>query len=99
MGVAHLDQEAMDFFKNRSPEDPAVIADARIKEYAEQAGGLTLQYWKLKLGRIWGDPIMMTDDEVAKRLNLPIADLRKVSDETMESCGFNTGGGSCTPKN
>lgn len=81
MGVANLDEETMGFFRNRSPEDPAVIKDAWLKDYAERVGGNTLRYYQLALGRIWDVPIMMTDDEAAKRLNLSAAEVQQIEDE------------------
>lgn len=88
MSVAHLDAEAMAFFASRPSDDPAVIADAKIREYAEQQGGHTLAYWRLCLGRIWGDPIMMTSDEVAKRLGWSLTEAEAINAETMRACGW-----------
>lgn len=95
MGVAHLDQDTMKFFRDRNPEDPSVIADSRIQEYAERTGGVTLKYWQLALGRIWGEPFMMSNDEVARRLELPESDIDEIFAETMTACGYG-GGGSCS---
>lgn len=96
MGVIHLDDAAMEFFRRRSPHDPAVIADERLRAYAERTGGVTLEYWRLAMGRIWGEPFMMTDDEVAKRLKRPISELKAIVAETNAACGWSTGGGHCS---
>ena len=88
MSVVHLDVDEMAFFASRPSDDPAVIADAKIREYAEQQGGRTLAYWRLSLGRIWGDPIMMTSDEVAKRLGWSVAEAEEIDDRTMRACGW-----------
>jgi hypothetical protein len=88
VSVAHLDAEAMAFFASRPNDAPSVIADAKIREYAERQGGRTLAYWRLCLGRIWGDPIMMTSDEVAKRLGWSVAEADEINDQTMRACGW-----------
>lgn len=88
MGVVHLGEDEMAMFRDRRADDPAVIADSRIKTYAEEQGGLALAYWKLAMGRVWGDPIMMTDDEAAARLDVPLGDVDAIFDETMNACGY-----------
>lgn len=88
MSVAHLDDEAMAFFASRPSDDPAVIADTKIRRCAEEQGGRTLEYWRLSLGRIWGDPIMMTADEVALRLGWTVEEAEEIDDRTMRACGF-----------
>lgn len=91
MGVVHLGEDEMAMFRHRRADDPAVIADHMIKSYAEKHGGLTLAYWKLAMGRDWGDPIMMTDDEAAARLDVPLGDVDAIFDETMTACGYRYG--------
>jgi hypothetical protein len=83
MAIAHLSPEEMRQFAEAGKRYPrAVKLDQLIRAYAEQQGGLTLSYWKLALGRLWGDPIMMTTDEVAKRLGRPVSELRRIVEET-----------------
>jgi len=53
-----------------------------IVDYATQRGGLVLGVWKLHMGQIFGEPIMMTADEVAERLKLPLSDVTKIIDDT-----------------
>lgn len=89
MAIAHLDDEAMSYFLDRSRRDPrALQADDDLRAFAEERGGLTLAYWKLALGRIWHEPYMMTIDEVAIRLERPVSDLQKVVDETHAALGW-----------
>ncbi len=88
MGIVNLSAEEMESFRNRSPDEPSVLADQKIRAYAERTGGLTFEYWRLAMGRIWGDPYMMTVEEVAKRLNRPVADLKAVIEETNVACGW-----------
>jgi hypothetical protein len=88
VSVVHLGAEEMALFAARPSDNPAAIADAKIRGYAEQQGGRTLAYWQLCLGRIWGEPIMMTSDEVAKRLGWPEAEADEIEDQTMRACGY-----------
>jgi len=78
----------MEFFRNRSPEDPGAVKDARLKEYAERTGGDTLRFWKLALGRIWGDPIMMSGYEAASRLGLSRSEVERIESESAVACGL-----------
>ena len=79
----------MSYFLDRSRRDPrALAADDDVRAYAEKQGGLTLAYWRLALGRIWGEPYMMTMDEVAKRLGRPVSELQGLVDETHAALGW-----------
>lgn len=92
MGIVHMDQSEMDLFRNRRPDDPTLIADEKIKNYAEARGGFTLAVWKLAMGRLWGEPFMMTKDEVSIRLNRAESDVQAIYDETYVECGFRARG-------
>lgn len=56
-------------------------------QYAEEQGGRTLEYWRLSLGRIWGEPIMMTGDAVALRLRWTVDEVDEIEGRTMIACG------------
>lgn len=43
----------MAFFASRPSDSPSVIKDNKIRTYAQEQGGATLEYWRLSLGRIW----------------------------------------------
>lgn len=89
MTIAHLDEDDMAYFLDDARRDPrALAADRQVRAYAEERGGLTLAYWRLALGRIWGEPYMMTIDEVAKRLKRPVSELQVVVDETHAALGW-----------
>lgn len=45
-----------------------------------QRGGRTLEVFKLLDGRLFGAPWLMTSDEVARRLNLPVSEVIKVAE-------------------
>lgn len=93
MGVAHLSPDEMAYFSDPTRRyPPALEADQRLREYAEHVGGLTLRYWQLALGRVWGQPYMMTTDEAASRLGLPISELQLIEDETNRALGWVTDG-------
>lgn len=88
MAVAHLSAEEMAAFASTPADDPARVADTRIRKYAEREGGRTLTYWKLELGRIWGDPVMMTPDEAAARLGWTEAEAEEIRQATFRACGY-----------
>jgi hypothetical protein len=89
MGIAHLDPEEMAYFTDPSRRyPPAVRADEQLRGYAERVGGLTLEYWQLALGRVWGRPYMMTTDEVAKLLDRPLSELERIEEETNQALGW-----------
>lgn len=51
--------------------------------YAKREGGLTLQYWRLRQGPWFGEPIQMNDEACAARLNVPLSDLRMIKKATF----------------
>lgn len=92
MGIVHMDESEMDLFRNRRPDDPTLITDEKIRAYAEASGGLTLAVWKLAMGRLWGEPFMVTADQVSIRLDLAESDVIAIYDETYVACGFRARG-------
>jgi len=89
MGVAHLGPEEMAYFTDPSRRDPrAVLAEERLRDYAERTGGLTLEFWQLLVGHVWGQPRMMTMDEAAKRLGKPLSQLQQIHEETNRALGW-----------
>lgn len=88
MAVAHLSADEMTWFAARPADDPAHVADTRIRDYAEREGGRTLAYWKLELGRIWDEPVMMTPDEAAARLGWTEAEAEEIRQATFRACGY-----------
>lgn len=53
--------------------------------YARAQGGLTLEYWRLSSGPDFGEPQMMSSDEIASRLDVPVSDLHLIYRATMEA--------------
>ena len=53
--------------------------------HAEREGGQTLELWKNHMGRLWGIPIMMTIDDAARQMNLPMSRAQKIYDHTIEA--------------
>jgi hypothetical protein len=99
MGVAHLGPEEMAYFTDPTRRDPrAVRVEGQIRDYAERTGGLTLEYWQLALGHVWGRPHMMTMDEAAKRLARPISELQRIDEETNRALGWGHGEEASTPR-
>jgi len=78
MAVVKLDPEEMKALDGRLSADPAVAKlYALLKAEAERRGGKTLAVWKLHMGKLWGVPVVMTSDEVAKRLRMPVSTVAK----------------------
>jgi hypothetical protein len=55
------------------------------KAHAEQEGGQTLELWKYHMGRLWGIPIMMTIDDAARRMNIPVSLAQQIYDNSIEA--------------
>lgn len=89
VGVVHLTPAEMQHWASLPEDHPVAVNDRQVRAYAETQGGLTLQYWKLALGRVWGDPFMMTNDEVARRPGVAEADLEQIVTETNAALGWN----------
>lgn len=67
----HLTPGDMEGLARASAANPAVARlNELIVEEAERVGGLGLQAMRLSMGHIFGEPWMMTIDEVADRLGL-----------------------------
>jgi hypothetical protein len=63
-------------------------ASAKLREltveYAASRGGKFLEFWRLFRGDYFGEPTIMSSDEIAKRLNRPVSELQRIFTETME---------------
>lgn len=74
MTVVRQTPEEFAELAGRLSADPAVNRLYELtKAHAEKAGGETLAVWQLHMGRLWGRPYVMTVDEVARRLSLPVS--------------------------
>lgn len=83
MTVVHHTPQDMAAWRASWDRDPAIAKLYEfIVDYATQRGGLVLAVWKLHMGQIFGEPVMMTPDEVAKRLKLPLSDVTKIIADT-----------------
>jgi NADH:ubiquinone oxidoreductase subunit E len=75
----------MKAFQEADAKDPAI---AKLKEitvrHATEAGGLTLAIWRLAQGQFFGEPMLMSLDEVAKQLEMPLSEVRRIVTETDE---------------
>jgi hypothetical protein len=83
MPVVHIDPAELAALGGKLSDDPAVAKLYELlKGEAEGRGGATLAVWKLHMARLWGEPLIMTSDEVAKRLRLPVSDVAAMIAET-----------------
>lgn len=82
MVVTHLSDEELDAFKASARDNPAV---AKLNEleiaHVTEVGGIALDVWRLYQGVIFGDPIMMSADEVASRLELPVSEVEGIIED------------------
>lgn len=83
MPIARLSQEEMDAFAKADADDPAITRLYELTvEHAQEKGGEVLEFWELHMGRLFGKPWMMTVDEVATRLDLPISAAAKIQEDS-----------------
>jgi len=83
MTIVHHTPEDMKAWRKSWAQDPAIakLYELTVRRATEQ-GGLTLKVWKLHMGQIFGEPVMMSSDEVARRLKLPLSDVMRVIEDT-----------------
>ena len=55
---------------------------AAIVAYAQSRGGLTLEFWKLKVGPWFDQPHLMKVDRIAETLGVPVSKLDEMYVET-----------------
>jgi hypothetical protein len=53
-----------------------------IAQYAGARGGLTLAFWRLKLGPAFDRPTVWSIERCAEELDVPVSDLARISEET-----------------
>jgi hypothetical protein len=81
--IVHHTPEDMKAWRDSWAEDPGIAKLYELtRRHAIEQGGLTLAVWKLHMGQIFGEPIMMTADDVAGRLELPVSAVVKIIDDT-----------------
>src|SRR3954454_8933723 len=86
MTVVNLSPAEMKGFEASAAANPGIAKLYElIREHATQKGGIVLDVWRLHLGRIFGEPIMMTPDEVAKRLSLPLSTVTGIIEGTRKA--------------
>lgn len=74
MPVVHYSPAQLQDFERSAAKDPAIAKLHEITvQYATAQGGTVLEFWKLHMGRLFGNPWFMTVDECAKRLNMPVS--------------------------
>jgi len=58
---------------------PWMLVERRlIRQFAERRGGVTLEYLRLAEGPHFGRRPVLSDEECAKRLNVPVSTLRSI---------------------
>src|SRR5947209_8709788 len=53
-----------------------------IAEYAQARGGLTLAFWRLKLGPAFDRPTAWSIERCAEELRVPVSELAEITEET-----------------
>lgn len=81
MPIVNLTPEDMTAFRASRQKHPwAKKRDDITLEVVNNKGGQTLEIWMLLDGRIFGHPWLMTSDEVARRLNLPLSEVITIAE-------------------
>jgi hypothetical protein len=84
--VVRITPAEIEELAGRLSTDPAVAKLYELtKEHVEREGGLTLAVYKLHLARLWGEPFVMTSDEVARRLQLPVSRVTEIMTEVQNA--------------
>jgi hypothetical protein len=84
MTVVTLSKSDLQAFEESLKQNPELAELQRLTvQYAEERGGLTLAFWRLHQGQMFGEPVMMTTDECAKRLRVPVSALSAIYEETQ----------------
>lgn len=66
-------------------EDTEIAAKwRRVVEYARREGGLTLKYWELKYGPLFGKPTRSTTASCARELDVPVSELSEIYARTWD---------------
>jgi hypothetical protein len=67
-------------FEELRGQEPAVdkLHELEVAEVTAR-GGLALDIWRLHMGQLFGEPVMMTLDEVAKHLDMPEEEVRRIA--------------------
>jgi len=85
MAIVKITPEEMHELGGRLSADPAVAKLYElIKGEAEKQGGSVLAVWRLHLGKLWGNPYVMSPDEVARRLDLPVSEVSRRIDDVRQ---------------
>jgi hypothetical protein len=67
-------------FEELRGQEPAVdkLYELEVAEVTAR-GGLALEIWRLHMGQLFGEPVMMTLDEVAKQLAMPEEEVKEIA--------------------
>jgi hypothetical protein len=83
--IVRLSGEQLREFEELRGQVPAVdkLHELEVAEVTAR-GGLALEVWRLNVGQLFGEPVMMTLDEVAKQLEMPEEEVHKIVGDVME---------------
>jgi hypothetical protein len=86
MTVVKLSPDEMRGFAASEARNPGIARlNALIREHVLAQGGVALEVWRLHLGQIFGEPVMMTPDEVAKQLGFSVSEVTSIIEETRKA--------------
>jgi hypothetical protein len=84
--VVRITAEEIEERRGNLSTDPAVAKLYDLtKEHVEREGGVALAVFKLYLAKVWGEPFIMTPDEVARRLGLPVSQVTAIIKEVQNA--------------
>jgi hypothetical protein len=83
--IVRLSGEQLRGFDESRKQNPAIdkLHELEVAEVTAR-GGLALEIWRLNLGQLFDEPVMMTLDEVAKQLEMSEEEVQKIVGDVME---------------
>jgi hypothetical protein len=78
--IVRLSGEQLREFQESRGQNPAIekLYELEVAEVTAR-GGLALEIWRLHMGQLFGEPVMMTLDEVAKQLDMSEEEVREIA--------------------
>lgn len=85
MTIVRLSGEQVRGFEESRKQNPAIdrLYELEAAEVTAR-GGLALDIWRLHIGHMFGEPVMMTLDEVAKQLDMPEEEVREIVEDVKK---------------
>jgi hypothetical protein len=82
--IVRLSGEQLRGFEESRKQNPAIdkLYELEVAEVTAR-GGLALEIWRLHMGQLFGEPVMMTSDQVANKLDMPEEEVQTIVADVM----------------